>query len=94
MTEAERTPRSWHAYHAEMSTIYSANDIVAVGVDDQDAIFIAASPEMLDALEEVVKHGHNMNCPYGNRFAWDNDKCFCGVAQAEAAIAKAKGETR
>ena len=56
--------------------------------------FIIAAPEMFDALEEVVKHGHRTNCPYGNRFAWDNDKCFCGVAQAEAAIAKAKGETR
>ena len=104
MTEATHRPRLWHAYKSVGGELCIAVDSTIPGPalakvsfihsGWEDAYKMAAAPEMFDALEEVVKHGHNMNCPYGNRFAWDNDKCFCGVAQAESAIAKAKGETR
>ena len=77
-----------------MYIIYSGDDIVAVGVDEQDAHAIAAAPEMLEALECLIKEYEPLLLAElessGDDMTVEEDLL---IGRAKAAIAKAKGET-
>ena len=59
--------------------------------DDADKRLIAAAPDLLEALERLVNHGHDDECDFIN---YANGQCQCGITEAVAAIAKAKGTTQ
>ena len=55
----------------------------AIGSHDSNARFIAAAPDMFEALEKVVSLPEWCECP----------TCSDALASAQRAVAKAKGET-
>lgn len=57
---------------------------------EADAKLIAAAPDLLAALVAIVERGHEGECEVFAGGAL-GEHCSCGIADGEAAIAKARG---
>ena len=98
--QPDPTPGPWHINHTDdglevlagdllIATINgSTEDVEVVGLDerttDVNASLIAASPDLLAALERVLELGERANL-----FHWEDAEL---IGQARAAVAKAMGK--
>ena len=88
---SERTPRPWRAVGTKgrilWQVVTEGGGVIADVVSEGDAYHMAAAPDLLEALE-AVKIPDGCWC-YQGYFAPHQAQCL----KAQAAIAKAKGET-
>jgi len=91
MTEAKHTPGPWVEFDGD---ICPANDIANVVIatlyqdtSDADARLIAAAPDLLEALEDML-----VQADFAASVRGGEGHMKYAMAKARAAIAKAKGE--
>jgi hypothetical protein len=82
VSNAKHTPEKWHVHPGSPSIVRDEQDsFIAEGCSNEHARLIAAAPDLLAALEKLLKSAATHH--YSN---------LEGVIEARAAIAKAKGE--
>ncbi|WP_298165050.1 hypothetical protein [Novosphingobium sp.] len=91
--QGPQSANGWHTVRVEDVGCTNGR-IVAETVEPEDARAIAALPELIQTMEELLRYeGHHVYCGHGD----DMDKpCVCGLIakqdRARAALCKAKGE--
>lgn len=78
-----RSPGPWRARFDDDNAYFieAPTGCIGLGFDLPDVLLIAAAPDLLSSLQDVLDHYH-APC----------DGCFPALARARAAIAKATGE--
>ena len=72
--------------------LVDSNGVFALAVDEKYGGLVAAAPDMLEALEEVVALTENLQvCPFCNCVLDHRPDCLSH--EIEAAIRKARGES-